>query len=299
MLPILRSPANRRRLAIVIPIVLVILMLAAGASSARDIFLAGQRGTEPVRITVGQQATAMATATRIGHALGLPTGSRRTVTRLADRFEGGTVDEVTTFDAGGRPLAILRLDVGGAVRTAVALGWHTATGRLTPDQARTAAGRLAAAAGLPPSGTAEARLDPAGAGWTVLWPRHVAGAPVRGDGLWVRLWADGTFHSVANQTSELAPEPPTRIAPAVAIDIIRDHLAGWDLEGASLAAPVLAWVAPNDLLDPALADAPSAVRRLAWVVRVSPSPASGSTLRAVEIDVDAGDGSLLGGDVLE
>ena len=60
----------------------------------------------------------------------------------------------------------------------------------------------------------------------------------------------------------------------------------------------LAWVAPNDLFAKAGADAPGATLRLAWLVTVEASGSLADQWRRLEIHLDAGDGSLLGGDIL-
>ena len=60
----------------------------------------------------------------------------------------------------------------------------------------------------------------------------------------------------------------------------------------------LAWVPPNDTFAPAAPDAPSATLRLAWVARVTTSGALTENLRALEVYIDAGDGSVIGGDIL-
>ena len=60
----------------------------------------------------------------------------------------------------------------------------------------------------------------------------------------------------------------------------------------------LAWVAPNDTFAPARPDAPAATLRLAWVGRVATTATLAESLRGLEVYLDAGDGSLLGGDVL-
>jgi hypothetical protein len=57
-------------------------------------------------------------------------------------------------------------------------------------------------------------------------------------------------------------------------------------------------VAPNDTFEPTRPDAPAEVRRLAWVVSVRTSGPLAEALRGLEVSIDAGDGSLLGGDVL-
>ena len=67
---------------------------------------------------------------------------------------------------------------------------------------------------------------------------------------------------------------------------------------ARVVTTALAWVAPNDTFEAARPDAPAEVRRLAWVVGVRSSGALAVSLRGLDVWVDAGDGSLLGGDVL-
>ena len=63
--------------------------------------------------------------------------------------------------------------------------------------------------------------------------------------------------------------------------------------------PELAWIAGNDAFGGSRADAPSETLRLAWVVRFDASGPLTERVRSVEIWIDAGDGSLLGGDVVE
>jgi hypothetical protein len=57
-------------------------------------------------------------------------------------------------------------------------------------------------------------------------------------------------------------------------------------------------MAPNDTFDAARPDAPAEIRRLAWVISVRTSGRLADSLRGLEVSIDAGDGSLLGGDVL-
>jgi hypothetical protein len=54
----------------------------------------------------------------------------------------------------------------------------------------------------------------------------------------------------------------------------------------------------NDTFGAAAPDAPDPVLRLAWVTRAWTSPEQADQLRALELYLDAGDGRLLGGDVL-
>lgn len=279
-----------------------LLVIGVGPGAARDAFVAGARSSEPVALDEAGQRAVLARAAVVGKALGLPDGARREAVRLDDRFAGQTVDEVTTFDASGRPLAIERFAADGRLRTAVRLGWSTARGSLTPGAAGAKAAVVLASVGIAPSGPSMATADPGGQGWTIAWPRQVAGVPVRGDGTWVRLWADGSLHSVATAETPLAAAPSRPMPSDEARRRAELQLAAWSSDShpvGSIASLELAWVAPNDTFEPSRPDAPETVRRLAWVVRVTPSEALSSRLRAIELYVDAGDGRLLGGDILE
>ncbi len=266
--------------------------------TARDTFVAGQRGIAAVSLADADARVATDRAVRVARALGLPDGARRSAVRLADRFEGGTVDEVTTFDIAGRPIAIERFGADGSLRTAVRLGWSDATGALLPERAEALATRLLAAADLRVEGIAETRRDASGNGWSVTWRRSVDGVPVRGDGTWVRLWADGSLHSLARVETPLAEAPSVRLEASDALRIARRQLDGWKMTEASIARPVLVWIGPNDLFEPTRPDAIDGPRRLAWTVRATPM-ADTADIRAIELYIDAGNGSILGGDVLE
>jgi hypothetical protein len=277
---------------------LAVLALAVGAGAGRDAFVAGQSGTRSVALGTVERTRALDRSAAVRRALGLPDGARQSVSRLEDRFEGGVVDEITTLDAADRPVALVRLETSGRLRTAVRLGWSSATGDLNATAARRHAERLVRSAGL--SMAREPSLvGRTGHGWAVAWPRLAGGVAVRGDGTTVRLWPDGSLHSLSDVESPLASGPSQPIDRGAATSLVRSALAGWGLTDAMLGEPVLSWVAPNDLFEPARPDAPDPVRRLAWVVRVTPMGEVASRLRAIEVHIDAGDGRLLGGDVLE
>jgi hypothetical protein len=67
----------------------------------------------------------------------------------------------------------------------------------------------------------------------------------------------------------------------------------------TLVATEQAWVAPNDTWDSARPDAPEPILRLAWVVRYEAHGPLAERIRLVEFWIDAGDGRLLGGDLVE
>ena len=161
---------------------------------------------------------------------------------------------------------------------------------------------MARLAGLAPQGVPAVRPSTGAGGWAISWARRVAGVPVRGDGLRLALWPDGSFHGLVSSEQVLAP-PPAATLPRPTAIVAADRALDRSLSGSRsdlvVAAADLAWIAPNDTFGPRAGDAPAATLRLAWVVRYEPRGALADRLRAVELWIDAGDGSLLGGDLAE
>ena len=125
--------------------------------------------------------------------------------------------------------------------------------------------------------------------------------PVAGDGNSVTLFGDGALHAVAHRERSLAAAPATTLEVAAAQRIARERLVAL-LGPANVDARVvrthLSWVAPNDTFDGQAPDAPDPVLRLAWVVEVRTVAPLADRIQALELYLDAGDGTLLGGDLL-
>jgi len=279
-------------------------LLAIGGSvgQAADPFVAGGRSTRPLPLAADDLARARARGQALAEALGLPGVSGR-VERVEDRFEHRTYDEVTLADGRGRDVAITRIEPGGSVAMAVSLGWRPSGGRsVDGPAAANRAAVLARAAGLTPAGAPGVRSSAGAGGWSVTWQRTVDGVAVRGDGLRISLWPDGTLHGLTRTERQLAAAPgrpidaATARAAAVAVVAARSRGTGGDL---AITAVEQAWVAPNDTLGGARLDAPAETLRLAWAVRFEAQGALAERLRSVEVWIDAGDGHLLGGDVVE
>lgn len=275
----------------------------AGPAAGTDPYVAGQAATRIARLPAGLAGAVIRRAAQTGRALGLPEAARRTVERVEDRRGHATFDEVTDLDAKGRPTAVLRYAPDGRLVAAVHLGWHEGRGQTVAADADAirAALDILRANGIEPVGRAVARGRGAN-GWSVNWERAVEGVPVPGDGVRVQLWADGSFHGLSRAEHPLADRPPTVLESSVAETAVARLLDRWipaagrgevRIDGAALA-----WVAPNDTFEATRPDAPDEVRRLAWVVRVRSSGAFAQVLRGLEVAIDAGDGSLLGGDIL-
>jgi hypothetical protein len=139
-------------------------------------------------------------------------------------------------------------------------------------------------------------------GWSAHWPRTVDGVPVLGDGIRVLLWPDGSFHGLTVAERPLAAAPGRRIAAGEARQIAEATAAGRygaNAEDLRVASAKLAWLAPNDAWNAGAPDAPAPTLRLAWVVTLTAGGPLADRLRGLQVWVDAGDGSVVGGDVME
>lgn len=276
---------------------------AARPAEATDPFIAGQPVTRTIEIPATAADAAVRRATQTAARLRLPAAPRTIVERIEDRRAGESYDEVTELDTLGRPSAVLRYTPEGRLTAAARLGWTPGAG--TPLQAPADAIRtardIAGGAGLVPAGTPSVPSHGAN-GWTVTWVRSVDGVPVPGDGLRMRLWPDGSFHDLADSEHPLAPAPasrlPASVATATAVRLLDRWIPAAFRSEAAITSIALAWVAPNDTFGGGLTVGASPARRLAWVVSVRTSGTLAETLGGLEAWLDAGDGSLLGGDVL-
>jgi hypothetical protein len=291
------------RILILIPVTgLAIAMIGVPASQGADPFVAGERSSRPVAIDAAASDRALGRAHNLGRALGFG-GVRDTISRLDDRFDHRVYDEIASFDAHGRQVGLSRFDTDGRLLLAIQLGWTPGPGR--PIDAAAASARAAAiarAAGLAPDGKPEIQRSNGAGGWIARWPRLVGGIPVRGDGTRVTVWADGSFHAVTRTERPLAAKPtatlPAEAARSTAERIVSNRFKA-SASNLAVVAVEQAWVAPNDTWDPVRPDAPDAVLRLAWVVRLQSSGSLADRMRMVEFWLDAGDGALIGGDIVE
>jgi hypothetical protein len=282
---------------------LTVLVAVAPNTQGADPFVAGGRSSRPVAVSASETDRSSARGAALAKALGLP-GVTHRAERLDDRFEHRVYDEVTSFDARGREVAISRFDADGRVVMAVGLGWRPGSGRtIAADVAARRASEVAAAAGLSAAGRPTTHRSAGAGGWAVTWPRVVDGVRVAGDGLRVLLWNDGSFHGLARQERPLAAAPARPIPEAAAratAEVAAGARFGQAGPGAlRIVSAERAWVAPNDTWDPAGPDAPGAVLRLAWIIRFETSDELSERVRLAEFWIDAGDSSVIGGDLVE
>jgi hypothetical protein len=276
-------------------------VMTTGVSTAAHPFAAGEPSSHAVTLPGTASARALERVESLGRALGLASGVRK-VERVEDGFEHATYDQVTTTDARGRPSSIVRLTLDGRLALAVGLGLHESATRMDVATAVRRAGAVARAAGLTLVGAPRATPSSGAGGWSVSWPRVVDGVRVRGDGVRVALWSDGTFHSISAAEHPLAahPEQPAleaqARAAATAFVAVRFGPAAPAL---GQSGATLAWVAPNDTFDAALPDAPAQTMRLAWVVEYRATGALAERVTAIEVWLDAATLAVIGGDVAE
>jgi phosphotransferase system HPr-like phosphotransfer protein len=282
--------------------ILAVAVIGVPASQGADPFVAGERSSWPVAIDGSSSDRALSRALDVGRALAVG-GVRQTVARFDDRFDHRVYDEVVSFDAHGREVALIRLDTDGGLLLAVRLGWTGGSGRAIAAAAADDTGAaIARSAGLSVDGTPEVNPSAGAGGWIVRWPRLVDGVPVRGDGVRVTIWSDGSFHAVTRNERPLHARPASVITAAAARSVAEGIVAGRfgaSADALAVVAVEQAWVASNDTWDAARPDAPEATLRLAWVVRFRSSGALAERLRMAEFWLDAGDAALIGGDVAE
>jgi len=300
-----RHRSARMAAAIAVAATAIALGVPSGTSpgEAADRFVAGGPVTDRTPVTPDRAASTLALAAASRSRLGLPEPATQSVERVVDRFSGTTYDEVTASDSAGQTLHLERFDAAGRLIGAVAFGWQATGGTPVANAAaaRARGNRLAADLGLGASGTPDVRQGPDNTGWTLTWPRVVDGVPVMGDGVRVDLWPDGRMHAVVRTERSLAARPSVTLDEATARDRATATLAtmfGSHSGQVRISTLGLGWVAPNNAFDPNGPDAPAATLHLAWVVEARTSGELADALRAVKLYLDAGTGTLLGGDVL-
>jgi hypothetical protein len=294
------------RVSRILPLVVLaglgVIAVGVPTSQGADPFIAGGRSTRPVDLPASQADQAIARGRELAAALGLPGVSQR-AQRLDDRFEHRIYDEVTSLDATGREVAIARFETDGTVAMALALGWQPGKGSPVEGNAAEARGlALARAAGLDVGGRPTVVASAGSGGWSIGWSRVVDGVTVPGDGVRIALWPDGSFHALSRLQRPLAAQPLHSMSADAARTSGEAWIAGRYRSAAvdlDVVAVNRAWVAPNGTFTPNGLDAPAETLRLAWVVRFESHGPLAERLRSVEVWIDAGDGSLLGGDIVE
>ena len=236
-------------------------------------------------------------------ALGFPVGSNRTGKHVRDNYRPTEYDEVEEVDAAGQAMALTQFDSDGRLVSAVRFDRPSAASSMVDKDAATkSATRGIAASGLAVAGQYQAEANSVMGGWDVHWDRSKDGFKVRGDETRVHVWPDGRIQSVAYVEHQLAPAPGQRLGIDDAKQVVTGQFDRWFAgrnSGYAVQQMNLEWVAPNAAFDPAKVGAAPVPYRLAWVANVKPSGVAAGSVSLVTLYVDAADGTVLGGDVVE
>ena len=236
-------------------------------------------------------------------ALGFPVGPRRSGRHVHDGFQKSDYDEVAELDSNDQPIALTQFDGGGHLLDAVRFDQPAKPPKqATGDSAVAVAQRGLAATGVKVSGRPQADANSTLGGWDVHWDRTQAGLPVRGDETRVHVWQDGRIQSVGRVEHDLASAPARQLGQADARQAVVRQCDKWFAgsdSGYGVQGMDLEWVAPNAAFDESKVGAAPQPYRLAWVANVKPTGPAAQAIQLITLYVDAGDGTVIGGDVVE
>ena len=276
---------------------------AARSSSDASGAVIGSPARVEAALDADATAALLAREGKTRSALGFPIGVSRVGHHVQDGFESAQYDEVTELDSAGRVESVTQFDSKGRLRSAVRLDVGPATGaRVAQDVAVKSAQSSALAAGLAIGIPTSTDADQATRGWTVHWARTQGGVRVRGDETRVQVWPDGSIESVARVEHDLAVAPTNRLSSDAARQIASANLNRWFAgrnSGYAIQKLDLEWVGPNAAFEPSRIGAAEASYRLAWVTQVKPSGDAANDVWLLRLFVDAGDGTIIGGDFVE
>ncbi len=256
-----------------------------------------------VQLDAGTETLLASRADTVGQTLGFKKGTAHTASHVADVRDGDQFDEIDETDSNGQPVSVTRFGSDGRLTGAVRLDKPASPS--TPIGQASALKRAqwaAAAAGYAVTGAPDVWSDPATDGWAVRWQRMENGVPVLNDGVLVRVWPDGQIGSVAQSLHPLADRPANVLSASDASGAgssYLDSMAKAHRSDFTLRTSQLAWVSLNDTFNPNKTLDPTGTRRLAWVLTYDVSGQTADALSQLDLYVDAGDRSLLGGDEVE
>jgi hypothetical protein len=277
--------------------------IAAAPSSPPSIPAAIPQALSETVLAPDADAALVARDTRTSAALGFPAGAQRIGRHVVDGFQNSEYDEVTELDSAGQVTSVTQFNSQGRLLSAVRLDIVAASGdRVDQSAAAEVAQSSASAVGLVVGAPSSSEADQATGGWTFHWARTQAGVRVRGDETRVQVWPDGRIQSVARVEHDLAAAPTTPLSAQLARQLASMNLNRW-FAGKNSSYAIqgldLEWAGPNAAFDPAMVDAAPTPYRLAWVVVVEPSGDAASAVSLMCLFVDAGDGTIIGGDFVE
>ena len=287
--------------------VLALLGLSTAALAASSPPSGSAAGASPPVVQVGavsadDEVVLLDRQQDVADLLGFPRGPNHKTRHVTDQNVGNDFDEVVESNNAGNALSRIRFDSHGRLSNAVRLDLDFASPPRSPKIDRGAAldivNGLVQSLSMRAAGAAlDAAADDTG-GWAFEWPRLKDGVPVRGDGSQVRLLPDGRPWAVSETFHDLADGPEVVMPSARASAIVEQIMRGSDvdMDQMDVQDPTLMWVLPNNWWAGAQELVTGSTARLAWVVSVETSGDMADQIRLVVLFVDAGDGTILGGD---
>jgi hypothetical protein len=254
-------------------------------------------------ITADDHPQVFVGADKARDSFGFPVGVKKIGRHVRDGYQKSDYDEVAEVGANGQTLSLTQFDDSGRLMTAVRFDTAASQiARVTGDVAVKVAQHGLAASGLSVTGQARMDSNSTDGGWDVHWDRVAEGLTVRGDEVRAHVWADGRIQTVARVEHALASAPTRSLSQTDARKAATRQLDQWSGSagtGYTVTGLDIEWVGPNAAFDATkLNDAP-APYRMAWVVNAKPTGESADYIRLVTLYVDAGNGTVIGGDVVE
>jgi len=271
----------------------------AGIDSARVI----SPVQEATAITADDHPQVFAGADKARDGFGFPVGVKKVGRHVHDGYQKVDYDEVSEVAADGQPLALTQFDSSGRLTAAARFDLGTVSGaRIGGDGAVKAAQRGLNASGLTVAGQARTDSSASDGGWDVHWDRVADGLAVRGDEVRVHLWSDGRIQTVGRAEHPLAAAPSQRLSQLEARTAATRQLSQWSVNSGaqfSVTGMEIQWVGPNAAFDATKLNDAAAPYRMAWVVNVKPTGSRADYVSLITLYVDAENGSVIGGDVVE
>jgi hypothetical protein len=244
-----------------------------------------------------------AQADKVRDGLGFPAGTQKLGRHVRDGFQSLEYDEIEEVDVAGRPVSVTQFDGSGRLVAAVRFDRPGIGGvRMTADAATKTAQRTLGQLGVRTSGPPQTETNAVEGGWDVHWDRLVDGKVVRGDETRMRLRSDGRIGGMAIVEHQLAKAPVRPIAATEARSLAIRQADQWFGKSGieyTVSTLELQWAGPNGAFDDRNDSETATPYRLAWVANVKPRGESSEYVRLVTLFIDSGDGSIIGGDVVE
>jgi hypothetical protein len=265
--------------------------------------IAGGIGRTEAPLSADDKPEAVARSRAARTALGMPGGVDTKAVHVKDGTRRLEYDEVMDVDAAGDAITLTQLDSSGRVLLAVRFDM--------PKKPQTPVGRQGAlerasaglsSAGIGVAGSPVVDETASWGGWDVSWPRTTGGVVVRGDEVRVHVRDDGQIGSVGQVVHDLAAAPSVKLTRTQARSVATKQVQAWSARSGAqftIGEMSMQWTGANAAFEASKIGAAEQPYRLCWVVNVTPEGAAAAYASLVVLYIDAGNGTVIGGDVVE